>query len=77
MGFLIKSHLIVQITGSQQDISEIGDVPDLHLFIQPLGILAGMLQIFLHNMAVNDNIGYQKFLLRCQCQILRDYRALF
>lgn len=64
MGFLIESHLIMHVAGSQQNFPQIRNILGMHLFIQPLDIFAGVLQIFLHNVTVNDHISYKELLFR-------------
>ena len=64
MGFLIESHLIIHVAGSQQNFPQIRNILGMHLFIQPLDIFAGVLQISLHNVTVNDHISHKEFLFR-------------
>mgnify|MGYP007094892974 CR=1 FL=1 len=60
MGFLIESHLIMHVAGSQQNFPQIRNILGMHLFIQPLDIFAGMLQIFLYNMSVYNHVCHKK-----------------
>lgn len=75
MGFLIESHVIMHVAGSQQNFPQIRNILGMHLFIQPLDIFAGMLQIFLYNMSVYNHVCHKKILFRNQIHIFRSDRA--